>query len=117
MRDVLVQCCKARVSWPSLASLKPQAWRSMCGWIGKGILAPSPTRWMRRWNPMGPIGPPRSETMLACIVHQSLDLALGEIAPFDCQVFDGWSAFSGSRFHRNKAPILEAYWLSDTLFL
>src|SRR6516164_10519512 len=48
-------CCKARVSWPSLASLNPQAWRSMCGWIGNGILAASPTRWMRRWKPMGPI--------------------------------------------------------------
>ena len=24
----------ARVSWPSLASLKPVEWRSMCGWIG-----------------------------------------------------------------------------------
>src|SRR5262245_3161431 len=48
--------------------------------------------------------------MLACAVHQPLDLALGETAPFDCQVFDGWSAFSGPRFHRNKALILEAYW-------
>src|SRR5215831_8544254 len=50
--------------------------------------------------------------MLACAVHQPFDLALGEIAPFDCQVFDGWSAFSGPRFHRDKAPVLEAYWLS-----
>src|SRR5215813_2512765 len=25
--------------------------------------------------------------MLACAVHQPLDLALGEIAPFDCPVF------------------------------
>jgi len=25
--------------------------------------------------------------MLACAVHQPLDLALGEIAPFDCQAF------------------------------
>jgi hypothetical protein len=25
------KCCSARVSTPSLASLKPQAWRSMCG--------------------------------------------------------------------------------------
>jgi hypothetical protein len=30
-----------------IGELKPQAWRSMCGWIGKGILAASPTRWMR----------------------------------------------------------------------
>src|SRR6516164_5054663 len=50
-------CCRARVSWPSLASLNPQAWRSMCGWIGNGILAASPTRWMRRWKPMGLIWP------------------------------------------------------------
>src|SRR5262249_26694874 len=40
--------------------------------------------------------------MLAGTVHQSLDLALGEVASFNCQVFDGWSAFPGSRFHRNK---------------
>src|SRR5262245_30428477 len=55
-------CWRARVSWPSFASLNPQAWRSMCGWIGNGILATSPSRWMRRWNPIGLIGPPRSET-------------------------------------------------------
>src|SRR5262245_39146939 len=52
-------CCKARVSWPSFASLIPQAWRSMCGWIGNGILAASPRRWMSLWKPMGLIGPPR----------------------------------------------------------
>jgi len=27
--------------------------------------------------------------MLAGTVHQPLDLALGEIAPFNCQVYDG----------------------------
>ena len=32
----------ARVSWPSLASLKPVEWRSMCGWIGMPSLAASP---------------------------------------------------------------------------
>src|SRR6516225_12374480 len=26
-----MKCCSARVSTPSLASLKPQVWRSMCG--------------------------------------------------------------------------------------
>src|SRR5262249_34336846 len=31
--------------------------------------------------------------MLACAVHQPLDLALGEIAPFDCQVL-GWRSAS-----------------------
>src|SRR5215470_10946137 len=40
--------------------------------------------------------------MLACAVHQPLDLALGEIAPFDCQVYDGWCAFLRSRFHADK---------------
>jgi len=33
--------------------------------------------------------------MLACAVHQPLDLAFGEIAPLDCQVYDGWCAFLG----------------------
>jgi hypothetical protein len=55
------QVLQARVSWPSFASLNPQAWRSMWGWIGNGILAASPTRWMRRWKPMGLIGPPRDQ--------------------------------------------------------
>src|SRR5262249_34596866 len=52
--------------------------------------------------------------MLAGAGHQGLDLALGEGAPVACQVFDGWSPFSEPRFHRNKTPILEAYWLSYT---
>src|SRR5262245_29621889 len=56
-------------------------------------------------------------TMLPSTVHQAVNLTLGEIASLDCQVFDGWSAFSGPRFHRNKAPIPEAYWLSYTHFL
>src|SRR5262249_62012990 len=30
--------------------------------------------------------------VLASTVHQPLDLALGEIAPFNCHVYDGWSA-------------------------
>src|SRR5262245_48031779 len=55
--------------------------------------------------------------MLAGAVHQPVDLALGEMAPLDCQVYDAWCSFFGSRFHRNKAPILEAYWLSYTPFL
>ena len=37
--------------------------------------------------------------MLAGAVHQALDLALGEIASFDCQVYDAWGAFLGYRFH------------------
>src|SRR5262245_15495899 len=53
-------------------------------------------------------------TILAIAVHQPVDLALGEITSFNCQVYDGWTAFSGPRFHRNKAPLIEAYWLSYT---
>src|SRR5262245_66151829 len=52
-------------------------------------------------------------TILAGAVHQPVDLALGEIASLDCQVYDGWSAFPGPRFHRNKAPIVDAYWLAQ----
>src|SRR5262249_36355903 len=36
------KCCSARVSTPSLANLKPQACRSMCGCTGNGSLANSP---------------------------------------------------------------------------
>src|SRR5262252_6532517 len=43
--------------------------------------------------------------MLAGVVHQPLDLALGEVAPFDCQVYDGWGAILGSRFHRDKTRL------------
>src|SRR5262245_44044188 len=46
-------------------------------------------------------------TILASAVHQPLDLALGEIASLDCQVYDGWCAFLGSRFHADK-PCLRA---------
>src|SRR5262245_16895441 len=40
--------------------------------------------------------------VLARAVHQALDLALGEIAPLDCQVYDAWGAFLGCRFHAGK---------------
>src|SRR5260370_42453278 len=40
--------------------------------------------------------------MLARAVHQPLDLPLSEVAPFDCQVYDGWCAFLGCRFHADK---------------
>ena len=40
--------------------------------------------------------------MLAGAVHQALDLALGEIASLDCQVYDAWCAFFGCRFHADK---------------
>src|SRR5262245_42269267 len=41
-------------------------------------------------------------TILASAVHEPLDLTFGEIASFDCQVYDVWSAFLGSRFHADK---------------
>src|SRR6516165_8616176 len=44
--------------------------------------------------------------VLARAVHQSLDLAFGEVAPLDCQVYDAWGAFLGSRFHRGETLLL-----------
>src|SRR5262249_46460434 len=40
--------------------------------------------------------------VLTRAVHQALDLALGEIASLDCQVYDAWCAFFGCRFHADK---------------
>ena len=40
--------------------------------------------------------------MLAGAVYQPVDLAVGEIAPLDCQVYDAWGAFLGYRFHADK---------------
>src|SRR5262249_61729057 len=45
--------------------------------------------------------------MLSGAVHQALDLALGEIAPSNCQIYDVWCAFPGSRFHRGKTSLLD----------
>jgi len=45
--------------------------------------------------------------MLSGAVHQTLDLALGEVAPLDCQVYDAWCAFLGCRFHRGKTSLLD----------
>ena len=44
--------------------------------------------------------------MLSGAVHQPLNLALGEVAPLDCQVYDAWCAFLGCRFHRGKTFLL-----------
>jgi hypothetical protein len=38
--------------------------------------------------------------MLAGAVHQPLDLALGEVASFNCQVYDVWRAFLDADFMR-----------------
>src|SRR5262249_25313216 len=47
--------------------------------------------------------------VLARAVHQALDLALGEIASLDCQGYDGWCAFLGSRFHAGKPCLRVSY--------
>jgi len=55
--------------------------------------------------------------MLAGAVHQPLNLALGEVAPLDCQVYDAWCAFLGCRFHAGKPCLRVSYCIGYTLFL
>src|SRR5262245_29894181 len=55
--------------------------------------------------------------MLAGAVHQPLDLALGEIAPLDCQVYDVWGAFLGCRFHADKPCLRVSHCIAYTLLL
>src|SRR5262249_44440769 len=55
--------------------------------------------------------------MLAGVVHQPLDLALGEVPALDCQVYGGWSAVLGSRFHADKLRLRVADCLAYMLFL
>src|SRR5262249_48291356 len=55
--------------------------------------------------------------VLARAVHQPLDLALGEIAPLDCQVYDAWGAFLGCRFHAGKPCLRASYCIGYTPFL
>src|SRR5262245_49088160 len=47
--------------------------------------------------------------MLSGAVHQPVDLALGEVAPLDCQVYDAWCAFLGCRFHAGKPCLRVSY--------
>ena len=47
--------------------------------------------------------------VLARAVHQPVDLALGEIASLDCQVYDAWGAFLGCRFHAGKPCLRVSY--------
>src|SRR5215467_9130396 len=54
--------------------------------------------------------------MLSGAVHQPLDLALGEVAPLDCQVYDAWGAFLGCRFHADK-PCLRVSYCIDYMHL
>src|SRR5215472_8379764 len=55
--------------------------------------------------------------MLSGAVHEPLDLALGEVAPFDCQVYDAWGAFLVCRFHADKLCLRDVDCLPYTLFL
>jgi hypothetical protein len=55
--------------------------------------------------------------MLSGVVHQPLDLALGEVAPLDCQVYDAWCAFYGCRFHADKPCLRVSYCISYTHFV
>src|SRR5262249_34306310 len=55
--------------------------------------------------------------VLARAVHQPLDLALGEIASLDCQVYGGWSAVLGCRFHAGKLCLRAFYCIDYTPFL
>src|SRR5262245_8156071 len=50
--------------------------------------------------------------MLAGVVHQALDLALGEVAALDCQVYDAWGTFLGCRFHADKPCLCVSYCMS-----
>src|SRR5262245_65967666 len=55
--------------------------------------------------------------VLASAVHQTLDLALGEIAPSNCQIYDVWCAFFGCRFHADKLWPRAFYCICYTFFL
>ena len=55
--------------------------------------------------------------VLAGAVHQALDLALGEIASLDCQVYDAWGAFLGCRFHADKPCLRGSYCIRYALLL
>src|SRR5262245_15954556 len=52
---------------------------------------------------------------LAGRVHELLDLALGEVASLDCQVYDAWCAFLGCRFHADELCLRAANCLAYTL--
>src|SRR5262249_29813575 len=54
---------------------------------------------------------------LAGAVHQPVDLALGEVAPLDCQVYDAWCAFLGCRFHADNLCLRVSYCICYTPFL
>ena len=55
--------------------------------------------------------------MLPGAVHQPVDLALGEVSPLDCQVYDAWGAFLGCRFHADKPCPRVSYCMDYIHFL
>ena len=55
--------------------------------------------------------------MLSGAFHQPLDLALGEIASLDCQVYDACCAFFGCRFHADKSCLRLPYCIGYMHFL
>src|SRR5262249_11566218 len=55
--------------------------------------------------------------VLTRAVHQALDLALGEIASLDCQVYDAWGVFLGHRFHADKPSLKGNDCLADVPLL
>src|SRR5262245_24962337 len=55
--------------------------------------------------------------MLSGAVHQPLDLALGEVSPLDCQVYDAWGAFLGCRVHADKLCLRASYCIDYAPFL
>src|SRR5262245_57437596 len=55
--------------------------------------------------------------MLSGAVHQPLDLARGEIASLDCQVYDAWCALLGCRFHADKLCLRASYCIGYTHLL
>src|SRR5262249_1324136 len=55
--------------------------------------------------------------VLAGTVHQPLDLPLSEVASFNCQIYDGWCAFLGCRFHADQPCLGCSFCLAYASFL
>src|SRR5262249_26385414 len=55
--------------------------------------------------------------MLPSTVHQPVNLALGEVASLNCQIYDAWCAFLGCRFHADKPCLRATYCLAYVSFL
>src|SRR5215467_3924328 len=55
-------------------------------------------------------------THLAGCVHQSLDLALGEVATCNCEVFSAWRAGFGHLFSHDKSLSCKYDWKDNIFF-